>query len=541
MVWTVKQEGDTYETAREDFSWDIPTEYNIARDCLRKHDKDSIALHQGYPDGRRNTYTFAEIDEQSDQLAVGLEKLGVGQKDRVAVLLPQTPEALLTHMACWKLGAISVPLSKLFGTGGLAYRLTHSGACVLVTDDEGAETYATIDNECPSLDEVIYTNSSEQGLLSIEDMLAQNNDEFGIAETTRETPAMLIYTSGTTGSPKGVLHRHELIPGHCATSYMYLERDTVQSTVGWTPASWAWVGGLLNLVLTMWHYGRPVVGYPMGSFDVETAFEIMAEFDVTHAGLPPTALRMLKTISDPTEQYDLSLDVVHSGGEAVTSDIHQWANDIGIVVNELYGQTEAASLISNCHGWFDPRPGWMGKPVPGHDVTVLDPETGKEKPPGAVGEIAVRVTGDPTVFEEYWQDPEATAEATVDGWLLTGDLGEYDQNNFFKFHGRSDDIIVTSGHRVGPDEVEEAILQHKDIAEVGVIGVPDETRGEIIKAFVQPVAGVDTSERFADDIQNLVRSSLAAYKYPREVEFVGELPTTGTGKIRRSALREIEE
>jgi acetyl-CoA synthetase len=278
----------------------------------------------------------------------------------------------------------------------------------------------------------------------------------------------------------------------------------------------------------------------MGEFDAETAFDLMEEFRITSAFLPPTAIRMMMSVD--ADDYDLALEAVCSGGEPLTPEIMEWADSEleGVAMNELYGQTEANLLVANCQSWFTAKPGSMGKPVPGHDVGVVDPETGEEQPRGEVGQIAVRREGDPVLFEEYWNQPEKTDSVRVGEWHLTGDLAEQDEEGYIWFKSRDDDLIITSGYRVGPGEVEEAILEHPDIEQAGVIGIPDDTRGEVIKAFCQPVAGVKADDDLKESVRTLVRDNLAKHEYPREIEFVDELPTTTTGKIRRTDLREQE-
>ena len=546
MSWHITLDEDTYERAREAYDWEIPDDYNIARDSLRKHDDvDRPALYQAYPDGRRETYTFRELDEQSNQVAHALEARGVGRGDRVAVVVPQKPANPLTHLACWKLGAVSLPLSVLFGTDALQYRLEDSGARVVVADESMLDTVREVREDCPDLEHVVAVDADDPGedVERFEAMREVNPREHEIAETDRETPAIIMYTSGSTGPPKGVLHGHGVWLGHCPAFYMYFERDVFESTF-WTPADWAWIGALGDLVFPAWHYGRPVVGYPMGKFDAETAFELAAEFDVTDTFLPPTAIRMLMNVDDPTERYDLDLKAICSGGEPLTPEILDWAADEleGVAVNELYGQTEANLLVTNCREWFPAQAGSMGKPVPGHEVAIVDQETGKRLADGEEGMIAVARGDDPVVFKEYWNEPAKTEAASVEGpdgttWHLTDDLGYRDEDGYFWFKARDDDVILTSGYRVGPGEVESAILEHPDVEQVGVVGVPDDHRGEIIKAFVQPVAGVEGDDALRDAIQELVRDQLAKYEYPREIAFVDELPTTTTGKIQRRKLR----
>ena len=550
MPWHVSLDGETYEDARESFRWDLPADYNLGRDLLRKHDRsgERVALYQAYPDGRRETYTFDDLDRLSNRVANAFESAGVERGDRVGVVVPQKPANPLTHLACWKMGAISLPLSPLFGDESLRHRLADSEAKAVVADADVVETVASAAAECPALETVVEVTDDDTGTDSasttFSGLVENEPEEYGIAETTAETPAIVMYTSGSTGPPKGALHGHGVWVGHCPAFSMYFERR-VDEGVYWTPADWAWIGALGDLLYPAWHYGRPVVGYPMGKFDPEESFALMEEFDVTDAFIPPTAIRMLMGVENPLETYALSLRAVCSGGEPLTPEILEWAETdlAGVAVNELYGQTEANLLVTNCQEWFPAKPGCMGKPVPGHDVAVVDPETGNERPTGEVGEIAVKRGDDPVVFDGYWNDDEKTASVTVGEWHLTGDLGVQDESGYCWFKSRDDDLILTSGYRVGPGEVERAILEHPDVEQVGVIGVADETRGEIIKAFVQPTSATDTTENgdeLREAIRDRVRDRLAKYEYPRTIEFVERLPQTTTGKIQRRKLREEE-
>ncbi|WP_332900363.1 AMP-binding protein [Haladaptatus sp. CMSO5] len=545
MTWHITLDEDTYEDARDAFSWEqIPDGYNIAHDCLKKHaDLDRPALYQAYPDGRRETYTFCELDERSNQVANALSDAGIEQGDRVAVVVPQKPANPLTHFACWKLGAISLPLSVLFGDDAMAYRLKDSGAKAAVVDESVLDTMNHIRDTCPDLETLVSVDVDDPGN-SVSDFEAFSqgySTEFEAVDTDADTPAIILYTSGSTGPPKGVLHTHGLWLGHCPAFYMYFERN-LDDSVFWTPADWAWIGSLGDVVFPAWHYGRPIVSYPMGGFDRTTAFEILEEFVITDTFLPPTAIRMMMEVNDPTEQYDLALKAICSGGEPLTPEILGWADSEleSVVVNELYGQTEANLLVTNCQAWFPAQAGSMGKPVPGHDVAIIDQETGEEMPTGEVGMIAAKHANDPVIFEEYWNKPEKTEHVRVGEWHLTGDLGKRDEEGYLWFKSRDDDVIITSGYRVGPGEVESAILEHPDVEQVGVIGVPNRTRGEIIKAFVQPVGGIQGDDALRNEIETLVRDHLAKYEYPREIEFVDSLPQTTTGKIQRRKLRELD-
>jgi acetyl-CoA synthetase len=546
MAWDVRLNYDSYERAREEFTWDLPEDYNIAYDCLRKHDRTGRpALYQHDPDGDGETYTFDDLDDLSTQAAHALADLGVDRGDRVGVVVPQKPANPLTHFACWKLGAVSLPLSVLFGTDALRHRLDDSGARVVVADESVLDTVREAAADCPDLEYVVAVDAEDpEGAHAFEALRRGYPRSMSLAETGPETPAIIMYTSGSTGPPKGVLHGHSVWVGHCPAFCMYFERD-IDESVFWTPADWAWIGALGDLVFPAWHYGRPVVGYPMEGFDAEQAFEIAAEHGVTDAFLPPTAIRMMMTVDDPEGQYDLDLAAICSGGEPLTPEILEWADGTldGVAVNELYGQTEANLLVTNCREWFPAQAGSMGKPVPGHDVAVVDPETGEKRGEGEVGMLAVRRDADdPVVFTEYWNRPEKTAEVTVTDpeggdWHLTEDLGYRDEEGYFWFKARDDDVIITSGYRVGPGEVESAILEHDDIEQAGVVGIPDETRNEVIKAFVQPVDGVEGDDELREEVRDIVRENLAKHEYPREIDFVDQLPTTTTGKIQRRKLR----
>ncbi len=541
MTWHLTVPGDTYEAAREQFAWNVPDGYNAAWDCLRKHDEtDRPALYQAYPDGRRETYTFEDLDRLSNRFAHALSDLGVSGGDRVGVVVPQKPANPIAHFACWKLGAVSLPLSVLFGPDGLGYRLDDCGATVAVVDSQVRETVDAVRDDCDALEYLIEVDGDAAGQVHDFDRLLDGRPtEFDIVDTDGDTPACIMYTSGSTGPPKGALHTHSVWLGHCPAFYAYFERDVFDSTF-WTPADWAWIGALGDLVFPAWHYGRPVVGYPMSGFDPETAYGLCEEYSVTDAFLPPTAIREMMTVDE--SRYDLELKAICSGGEPLTPEILDWADERleGVAVNELYGQTEANLLVCTCRDWFQAQAGSMGKPVPGHDVAIVDPNTGERLATGEIGQIAVRHHDDPVIFEEYWEEPEKTAATRVGDWHLTGDLATQDEEGYIWFKSRDDDIIITAGYRVGPGEVESAILEHPDVAQVGVVGVPDEHRTEIIKAFVQPVDGVETGAELREEITALVREQLAKHEYPREIEFVGELPQTTTGKIQRRKLRQRE-
>ncbi len=544
MVWHVMPTYDRYEQARADFEWDLPDRYNPAVDFLRKHeDTDRVALRYESPSDGLETYTFRDLDERSDRLAAALADLGVGEGDRVGVVVPQKPENPLAHLANWKLGAVSVPLTVLFGRGALQYRLEDSAATAVVVDPSVRETIDEVREECPDLEHVIELGDGdavEGDAHAFDDLLAAHEPGIDVHESTPETPTAIMYTSGSTGPPKGVRHSHALWLGRAAAAYNYFDQGLEDATL-WTPADWAWGAALGGTLFAAWHHGCTVVGWPREGFDPEEAYDLLASHGVTHAFMPPTALRMLMGVDDPESRYELDLETFASAGEPMTPEIVGWVEETfeDVAINEFYGQTELNLVVGNSSSWFETRPGSMGKPLPGYEVAVLDPETRETLPRGEIGELAVKPGDRRVFFDEYWGLPEKTeAKRTEDGWFLTDDLVKRDEDGYVWFQSRADDVILTSGYRVGPMEVEKAILRHGDVEQVGVVGVPDEVRGEAIAAYVQPTTDEFDADALREEIRELVRDRLAEYEYPKHVEFVDELPTTSSGKIRRLDLRD---
>ncbi|RZH68409.1 acyl-CoA synthetase [Natrinema altunense] len=546
MAWTVMPTYDDYETARAAFTWDLPDEYNPAVDFLRKHEDTSrTALRYEAPDDGLETYSFDDLDERSDRLAAALADLGVAAGDRVGVVVPQKPQNPLTHLANWKLGAVSVPLTVLFGRDALRYRLEDSEATVAVVDPSVRETIDEIRAACPALEHVIELGDSESvrsGAHAFDDLVAAHDPGIDLYDSTPETPTAIMYTSGSTGPPKGVRHSHALWLGRAAAAYNYFDQglQAGEATL-WTPADWAWGAALGGTLFAAWHHGCPVVGWPRDGFDPDAVYDLLERHDVTATFMPPTALRMLMGVDDPDARYDLSLETVASAGEPLTSEVVDWVDAAfeDVSINEFYGQTELNLVVGNAERWFDTRPGSMGKPFPGYEIAVLDPETGERLERGAVGELAVKPGDRRVFFDAYHGLPEKTADKrTEEGWFLTGDLVERDADGYVRFVSRADDVILTSGYRVGPMEVEDAILTHRAVEQAGVVGVPDDTRGEAIKAFVKPAIDDYDPDGLRAEIRTLVRDRLAEYEYPEHIEFVERLPTTTTGKIRRRTLRE---
>jgi len=531
-----------YASLYERFAWDLPQTYNIGVDACDRHagDKGKLALIHDRMDGSAEKWTFFELKRASDRFANALRDFGIERGDRMAILLTQSPELPIAHAATYKLGAVVVPLFALFGEDALRFRLEDSGAKAIVTDIEHHEVAATLREELPELEYVVLTDGERAGAKNLYDLIEGSSYRFEPAKTGPEDPAIIIYTSGTTGPPKGALHGHGILPGHLPGVSLPHDLMPREGDLFWTPADWAWIGGLFDVLFPALHWGVPLLSSTMGVFDPEKAFDLMERWGVKNAFFPPTALRMMRGFERPKERWAIELETIACGGEPMEEATFEWAREeLGISINEFYGQTECNLVLSNCNAVMPAKPGSMGRPVPGHRVAVID-EEGNELPPGEQGEIAVR-RPDPVMMLEYWNNEEATREKFVGDWLKTGDMASVDEEGYFRFAGRDDDIIISAGYRIGPAEVEDTLSGHQDVLMAAAVGKPDEKRGQVVKAFVVLREGRSESEDLASELRDLVKDRLGAHEYPREVEFVEELPTTATGKIKRNVLREQEK
>lgn len=499
--------------------------------CSDDQPATGLALVDHRPDGSVREVSFGHLSEMSTRFANGLHGLGVRPGDRVAVMVEQSTETGVAHLGIHKAGAIVMPLSVLFGPDALRVRLEDAEPRVVVTTPHHLDD---IREATDALDvQLVVTGAG--GPISFDDVVANGRARLDDPGTGPDTAALLVYTSGTTGAPKGALHGHRTLLGHMPGFELMYDFFGQVGDRMWTPADWAWIGGLLDAVLPAWYHGRPVIAASRRGFDPQWAIDLMERARVRTTFLPPTALKLMR--SAHVDGNRLALRSCMSGGEPLGAEMLDWGEQVlGVTINEIYGQTEANLLVGNSHAVWPVVPGSMGRPYPGHDVAVLDSDA-KPVAPGELGQIAVR-TPDPVAFLGYWNQPDATAQKFNGDWLLTGDMATTDDDGYLWFHARNDDVINSAGYRIGPGEIEEALLGHDGVAMAAVVGVPDDTRGQAVKAFVQLVPDVAPSDELAQQLQQLVRTRVAAHEYPREVEFIDQLPLTTTGKVQRRLLRE---
>ncbi|MET0408239.1 MAG: AMP-binding protein [Hyphomicrobium sp.] len=529
---------ESYDETYRSFRWNIPEHYNIASDvCDRHADGDAVALIHDTGTGDVHNYTFRNIQRSANQLANVLTHYGLPRGSFVAILLGQDPEAGITHVACWKAGLISVTISRLFGVEAVEHRLAISDARVLVTDKAGWSVVAPIRDRLPHLEQVLIVDGVCEGTGDFHATLLRASDRFTNVRTSSADPAFMNFTSGTTGPAKGVLKAHRAMLGIMPSVEFCHDFFPQQGDLFWSPADWSWLAGFMNILMPAWFHGKPVLAFRATKFDPEQALAMMVKHRVRNSLLTPTMLKMLRQVGQLPEA--LKLRSVVSGSEAVGAELVNWAQEaLKVNVNVVFGQTECNSTIGNNGRVMPFKAGALGRAMPGHVCAVVD-DAGQEVAPGTIGNIAFR-RPDPLMLLQYWRDPEATAAKFVGDWMITGDLGTRDDEGYFWFHARADDIISSSGYRIGPGEIEDVLIKHPDVAMAAVIGVPDPVRNEAIKAFIVLSRGVVASDDIKEGIRSMVKTRLAKHEVPRDIEIVESLPLSANGKILRRELRERE-
>ena len=533
------EQTDDYEKLCRDFRWEIPARFNLATACCDRHADGSSRLALIYVDedgGVRRT-SFDELASMSRRFANVLKADGLVRGDRIALFLSQSLELPVAHLAAFRSGLVSIPLFALFGEDALQFRLSNSAARAVVTDAAGWEKLKKIRERLPNLQNVyLVGEEAASGTKSFWGEIAKATADFATVDTAAEDPAMIIYTSGTTGNPKGALHAHRVLLGHLPNVEMTHDFFPQPGDVMWTPADWAWIGGLFDALFPAWYHGVPVVGHRAKKFDSHAAMQLMADHAVRNVFLPPTALKLMRQAG--VKHPGVKLRSIFTGGESLGIELLDWVRaTFGIEAHEAFGQTECNLAIGNNAKLFPIRPGSMGKATPGFDVRIVN-ESGKEVPRGERGIIGVRQPN-PVTMIEYWKNPEATRKKFAGEFLLTGDLGRQDDDGYFWYVSREDDVITSAGYRIGPSEIEDTLLKHPAVAMSAVVGIPDPVRTESVKAWIVLRPGFAPSETLAREIQDFVKVQLAAHEYPRFVQFTDSLPMTATGKVLRRELRAL--
>jgi acetyl-CoA synthetase len=512
----------TYEELCASHRWTVPERYNIAADVCDKHPPDKLAMLWESYDGSRREVAWGELQELANRWAHVLASHGVERGDRVAIVLPATPETAAAFFGVWKLGAILLSLSVLYGDDAIRHRLTDSGAKLLVTDAANAPRFRSVETEVLVLDQSLLREAPADPVC---------------ADTSADDPAQLYYTSGTTGFAKGIVHAHRYLLAHEEFVYCHEVEDGERFH---GMGEWAWAAGIAPL-LGPWRLGAVQCVYRReAGFDPERQLDFLSRYDVTNVFTTPTAMRSMMTVADAGTRYPQRFRRVCSAGEPLNPEAIRWFRDhYGVTVLDYYGLTESYPLVAN-YPSQEVREGSMGRPMPGWDVQILDED---EQPvaQGERGEICLRARSNPHYPLGYWQSPEETESVFGGEWFHTRDAAVQDPDGYVWYEGRADDVIIAAGYRIGPFEVESICLEHPAVQEAAAVASPDELRGNVVKAFVVLAAGHEASEALADEIKAHVRERLSAYAYPRRVEFVAELPKTLTGKIRRIELRTLEQ
>ncbi|MGF3584613.1 MAG: acyl-CoA synthetase [Thermoplasmatota archaeon] len=529
-----------YEKEFKSWKWDIPENYNIGYDVCDKHaegkKKDKIALFWENFEGKTKRFTFGEISSLSNQFGNVLKKLGFKEGDRFLIRLPNIPEFQVSFIGGVKIGAVPIPSSVMFRSHEVEYRVNDSGSKAVITTPKYAKEVHEVEKNCPTLRNIIVVGDAEKNEISYDDLMKTASSSIKLEQTRSDDMAFFCYTSGTTGNPKGAVHLHRWVPGN-DPSVLYWQDARENDVVAHT-GDLNWIYPLGNGFLYVWRWGITTFVHE-GRFDAEHWFSLMEKYKVTNLASVPTAYRMFLTVKDAEKRFDLSsLRHCISAGEPLNPKvISEWKRRFGLDILDGIGMTEVMVYVSNIRG-MRIKPGSCGRPQPGH-VCALVNEDGEPVAQGESGVLAVDEK-DPGLFKEYWNKPDKTSESFKNGWFLSGDVLYQDEDGYFWFSGRNDDLIKASGYRISPFEVESAIISHPDVLECAVVASPDEMRGTIIKAYVILHDKNKASEKLVKEIQEHTKRVAAPYKYPREIEFVTELPKTQSGKIKRKELRELE-
>jgi acetyl-CoA synthetase len=539
----------SYEALVEAHHWKLPRKFNIAAACCGRWatDRYRFALYCEDESGRTAALTYWDLQQQANRLSNALAALGVTRGERVAIVLPQRAETAITHIACYQMGAIAMPLSILFGPEALEYRMQDSAAAVAIVDEASLPNLWPLRDRLPNLKHVIGVGGArESDTRDFDGLLAKASRRFTPIATDAHEPALLIYTSGTTGPPKGALKAQSVLLGNLPGFKCSHDLFPQPGDMFWSPADWAWTGGLMDALLPTLSFGYPILGY-RGRFDPDKAFYLLEKYAVRNTFLFPTALKMMmKAVPNPRARYDIGLRSIMSAGEAVGETVFAWSREaLGVTINEMFGQTEINYIVGNCQALYAPKPGSMGRPYPGHRVTLID-DDGDEVHAGEIGEVAVNRNWragepDPVFFLEYWNNPEATRKKFSGDWARTGDLAKRDDDGYLWYMGRTDDVFKAAGYRIGPSEIENCLVKHPAVANAAVVPSPDAERGNVVKAFIVLTSGHAPSRDLEEEIKQHVRARLAPYEYPRLIEFIDALPMTTTGKVQRSVLRTQEQ
>jgi acetyl-CoA synthetase/medium-chain acyl-CoA synthetase len=534
---------DNYAQEWAHFQLDTPENFNFGFDVVDKWaaDPSKLAMVWVGEDGSSARYTFADMRRESNRFAQVLQGLGVAQGDGVMIVLPRLPEWHSMMVGIMKLGAIPIPGTVLLTAKDYEYRINVAEVRVVIVDAPNAAKVEAVRANCPSLRHCIVVGEPRPGWIDYASAMATASESFTPAHTRSDDPAIIYFTSGTTGGPKMVLHTQASYPlAHLITGKYWL--DLTPDDLHWNLSDTGWAKAAYSNLFGPWRLGAAVfIQHSTGRFNAAETLQLLQKHAITTFCAPPTAYRMM-VLEDLSRYHLAQLRHCVGAGEPLNPEvIEAWKAGTGLTIYDGYGQTETVILVAN-YPCLQVRPGSMGKPLPGFTVAIIDAETGQELPAGREGDIAVRVK--PTrplgLFREYWKNPEATANSFRGDWYITGDRGRRDADGYFWFVGRADDVIISAGYRIGPFEVESALIEHEAVAESAVVASPDEMRGAVVKAFVVLAPGFQPSSALATALQEHVKQLTAPYKYPREIEFVTDLPKTISGKIRRIELRERE-